>query len=74
MEQRELDALPGEIEALEREQHALAVAMAVPDYHKLGAERIKADRERTVAIEQLLETKFERWAALEDKAKQAAAG
>jgi ATP-binding cassette subfamily F protein uup len=73
-EQRELDALPGEIEALEREQHALAVAMAVPDYHKLGAERIKADRERTVAIEQLLETKFERWAALEDKAKQAAAG
>jgi ATP-binding cassette subfamily F protein uup len=71
-EQRDLESLPAEIEALEREQHALAAQMASADYHKRGAERIKADRSRATEIERLLEAKFERWSALEDKARAVA--
>jgi ATP-binding cassette subfamily F protein uup len=73
-EQRDLESLPAEIEALEREQHALTAQMASVDFHKHGAERIKADRQRATEIERLLESKFERWSALEEKAKAAAAG
>ena len=73
-EQRDLESLPAEIEALEREQHELTAQMASADYHKHGAERIKADRQRATNIERLLESKFERWSALEEKAKAAAAG
>ncbi|MDL1862186.1 ATP-binding cassette domain-containing protein [Betaproteobacteria bacterium PRO7] len=70
-EQRELEALPGEIEALEREQSELTAAMSSADYHKRGADAIRADRARAAAIERLLADKFDRWAALEEKAKAA---
>jgi ATP-binding cassette subfamily F protein uup len=73
-EQRDLESLPAEIEALEREQHELTARMAGADYHKHGPERIKADRQRATEIERLLESKFERWSALEEKAKAAATG
>ncbi|GAB4471115.1 MAG: ATP-binding cassette domain-containing protein [Burkholderiaceae bacterium] len=72
-EQRELESLPAEIEALEREQSELIAAMGSPDYHKRGADAIRADRARAEAIERLLAEKYERWATLEDKAKAAAA-
>jgi ABC transport system ATP-binding/permease protein len=72
-ESRELESLPAEIEALEREQHELTARMAAADYHRQGAEHIKADRQRAEEIERLLESRFERWAALEAKAKLAAA-
>jgi ATP-binding cassette subfamily F protein uup len=36
-EQRELDALPAEIDALEQEQHALTARRGSADYHKQGA-------------------------------------
>jgi ATP-binding cassette subfamily F protein uup len=72
-EQRDLESLPAEIEALEREQHELTAQMAGADYHKRGAERLKADRRRATEIERLLEAKFERWSALEEKAKLAGA-
>jgi ATP-binding cassette subfamily F protein uup len=71
-EQRDLESLPAEIEALEREQHELTAQMASVDFHKHGAERIKADRQRATELERTLETKFERWSALEEKAKLAA--
>jgi ATP-binding cassette subfamily F protein uup len=71
-EQRELESLPGLIEALEREQHELTARMASADYHRQRAEGIKADRRRAQEIERLLETSFERWSALEEKAKAAA--
>ena len=45
-EQRELDALPAELEALEREQIALGQRMAALDYHKQGADAM----ERTVRV------------------------
>ncbi|MBM3342425.1 MAG: ATP-binding cassette domain-containing protein [Betaproteobacteria bacterium] len=67
-EQRELDALPAEIEALEQEQHALTARMSSADYHKQGAEAIKSDRLRAAAIEHELTQKFERWEALDQKA------
>jgi ATP-binding cassette subfamily F protein uup len=73
-EQRDLESLPAEIEALEREQHELTAQMASADYHRHGPERIKADRQRATEIERLLESKFERWSALEEKAKVAATG
>ena len=70
-EQRELAALPAELEALENEQHALTAAMSSADYHKRGAEAIKTDRQRAEAIEHLLAAKFERWAELEARAAPA---
>jgi ATP-binding cassette subfamily F protein uup len=67
-EQRELDALPAEIEALEREQHQLTARISSADYHRQGAEAIKADRRRADDIERLLAEKFARWEALDQKA------
>jgi hypothetical protein len=45
--------------------------MSSADYHKRGAEAIKADRQRAEAIEHLLAAKFERWAELEARAAPA---
>jgi ATP-binding cassette subfamily F protein uup len=73
-EQRDLESLPSEIESLEREQHELTARMAGADYHRQGPEKIRADRQRAEEIERLLERAFERWSALEEKAKLAAAG
>jgi ABC transport system ATP-binding/permease protein len=64
-EQRELAALPGEIETLEREQAAITARMSAPDYHREGAPRIRADRQRLEELEASLLAKFERWEALE---------
>jgi ATP-binding cassette subfamily F protein uup len=70
-ERRDLDALPAEIEALEQEQHALTARMSAPDYHRRGADAIRADRRRIADIEHELAAKFEQWSALEDKVRQA---
>ena len=67
-EQRELEALPDAIEALEAEQHALTERMCAPGYHQQPAEALRADRLRAEAIEHALAEKFERWAALDAKA------
>ncbi len=67
-EQRELAALPAELEALEREQLELTVQMAGADYHKRGADAMKQDRLRAAEIERVLAEKFERWAALDARA------
>ena len=64
-EQRELAALPGEIEALEQEQAAVNARMSARDYHAQGAAQIRGDRKRLGELEALLLIKFERWEALE---------
>jgi ATP-binding cassette subfamily F protein uup len=64
-EQRELAALPGEIETLEKEQAAITARMSAPDYHRGGAPQIRADRKRLEELEASLRAKFERWEALE---------
>jgi ATP-binding cassette subfamily F protein uup len=72
-EQRELDSLPAEIEALEREQHDLTARISAPGYHRKGVEAIRTDRARAAAIEHELAAKFERWSLLEQRANAAPA-
>jgi ATP-binding cassette subfamily F protein uup len=69
-EQRELVALPGDIEALEREQHELTERMSSPQYHRQGADAIRADRARAGQIEHELAAKFERRSQLEDRVRE----
>jgi ABC transport system ATP-binding/permease protein len=65
-DQRELEALPGEIEALEREQSEIVARMSSADYHKLGAQVMRDDSARAGEIEELLLAKFARWEVLEE--------
>jgi ATP-binding cassette subfamily F protein uup len=67
-ESRELESLPAEIEALEHEQAELVERMSSPDYHRLDPETLRADRERALEIEHLMEEKFERWSELDQRA------
>jgi len=66
-EQRELAALPEEIEGLEREQTQLIALISAPDYHRLGGERLRGDRKRLEELEALLLQKFKRWEWLEER-------
>jgi ATP-binding cassette subfamily F protein uup len=66
-EQRELAAVPEEIEALEREQAQLNARMSTPDYHRLGGEQMRGDRKRLEELEALLLEKFARWEWLEER-------
>ena len=65
--QRELAALPDEIEALEREQAQLTERMSAPDYHRLGGEQLRSDRKRLEELEALLLDKFDRWERREEE-------
>jgi ATP-binding cassette subfamily F protein uup len=71
-EQRELAALPAELEALEAEQAGLLTRMNAADYYTTAAPQMTADAERAAELERLLEQRLGRWMALEDKAKAAA--
>jgi ABC transport system ATP-binding/permease protein len=66
-EERELAALPEEIESLEREQTELTACMSAADYHRLGSERLRGDRKRLAELEELLLQKFARWELLEEQ-------
>ena len=68
-EQRELTALPAEIEELENELQAISARMSQADYHQQGAGMIKNDRARIEQIEHLIAAKFEQWSALEARAR-----
>ncbi|MBE2264548.1 MAG: ATP-binding cassette domain-containing protein [Burkholderiaceae bacterium] len=63
-EQRELDALPGQIEALEKEQAALRAELADGTLYTRDASRATAACERDAAIDELLMAALERWEAL----------
>jgi ATP-binding cassette subfamily F protein uup len=71
-EQRELAALPAELEALEAEQAALLARMNAADYYRSSGEQMTTDAARAAEIERLLEDRLARWTELEDKAKAAA--
>jgi len=64
-DQRALESLPGEIEALETEQRTLAERMSGPDYGRTEPAQIAADGKRIGEIDELLMEKLERWEALE---------
>jgi ABC transport system ATP-binding/permease protein len=71
-DERELAALPEEIELLEREQTVLTARMSEPDYHRVGGERLRGDRERLAELEKLLLEKFARWESLEEQRTRSA--
>ena len=66
-ERRELDAIPGRIEVLEREQSELHAHMADPDYYRRDPEAMKRAVERTRAVEGEIEKVFARWAELSER-------
>ena len=72
--QRELDALPDEIEALERKVAELRAVVTAPDFYR-GPQ---ADVRRTLAeleeTERALEAAVDRWAELEQQSERYAAG
>jgi ABC transport system ATP-binding/permease protein len=66
-EQRELEALPKEIEGLEKEQQNLQALMLQSDYFKRPADEQRKHQLRLDEIEASLLEKLERWEVLEAK-------
>ena len=64
-EQRELNALPEEIAALENEQMQLTEKLSDPDIFKNDYKQAAAWQTRIIEIEEILLQKLERWEALE---------
>ena len=64
-EQRELDALPGKIEALETEQRQLQARMNDPQFYQGTPEEMAPVLARIEAISAALEGCYARWGALE---------
>jgi ATP-binding cassette subfamily F protein uup len=67
MEQRELDALPARIEALEATRSALGASIAEPDFYKEAATRIASVLERLQTVEGELSDLYARWDALDSR-------
>ena len=64
-EARELETLPGEIEALESEKAELEGQLADPELYKSGGDRVSDLRDRLAALGPELERIYERWQELE---------
>jgi ATP-binding cassette subfamily F protein uup len=64
-DQRELEALPARIEALEAEQAALQQATGDPDFYRQDGAVISATLARLESVGSELEACYERWAELE---------
>ena len=68
-EQRELEQLPKQIDALEVEQRALHAAMAEPSFYQQDGAAIAKARQRLEVLEQELAVTFDRWQSLEASAQ-----
>jgi len=66
-EQRELEALPARIEALESEQRALGQKIAGADFYKEAPDAIKASLARVDELQRELTAVYARWDALESR-------
>jgi ABC transport system ATP-binding/permease protein len=64
-EERELEALPEQIAALEAEQAALHVRLADPEFYKRAGGEITTINDRLAALEAELEQVYTRWEELE---------
>jgi ABC transport system ATP-binding/permease protein len=64
-EQKELDALPAEIDKLEKELAAIHARMTDPNFYKQAAETIAQAAARVQEIEDTLAAAFARWEQLE---------
>ena len=65
-ETRELEALPGRIEALEAEQECLFTQMADPGFYKQPGDIISGAKDRLETVAQELEAAYARWETLEN--------
>ena len=70
-EQRELEALPEKIEALEAEQSELHRLMGDGDFYRQPGDKITAAMERLEAVRNELEACYGRWQTLEALANSA---
>jgi ATP-binding cassette subfamily F protein uup len=68
-EQRELDALPARIEALEAEERALNERVAGPDFYKEGGAAIDAALARQAALAHELSAMYARWEELDSRGR-----
>ena len=66
-EQREVEALPARIEALEAEQRALDATIAGPHFYKETAETIAASLARVETLQRELTDAYARWEELESR-------
>ncbi len=73
-ETRELEAMPGKIEALEREQAEITAKLGDADLYRDDPETVKTLQQRYAAIETELSESLERWEALEAKQAPSAPG
>jgi ATP-binding cassette subfamily F protein uup len=73
-ESRELEQVPAQIEALEREQQEISRRMSDSDYHRQGAAQMRADGQRMAEIEAQLAACFDRWAELDARVAAAKRG
>ncbi len=64
-EQRELEALPGRIEALEAEQIELHARMGEAEFYRQGSDAITATMARIEVVKAELEAYYQRWQELE---------
>ncbi|MEW6076316.1 MAG: ATP-binding cassette domain-containing protein [Thermodesulfobacteriota bacterium] len=62
---RELAALPSEIEALEAELDSLQAAMADPSFYKQSREKIVGEQNRLKAVEERIAAAYRRWEELD---------
>jgi ATP-binding cassette subfamily F protein uup len=67
-EQREYDALPERIAALEDEQRRLTDESESPEFYKTGADHIRDVLARITSVGEDLETALARWLELEERA------
>lgn len=67
-EQKELDSLPAEIEALEAEQAEINQTMADPNFYRDHAMESKPLQLRLTQVEAEIEAKIARWEALDSRA------
>jgi ABC transport system ATP-binding/permease protein len=66
-QKHELEALPRQIEAMEKEQARLYEQMSDPAFYKTGGDLIATAKARQQALEQMLEDAYLRWEELESK-------
>ena len=64
-DQRELDALPAEIEALEAKLAELQARVSAADFYKEDADTVQSALKKLEGAEAFLESRVERWAELE---------
>ncbi|MDB2384472.1 ATP-binding cassette domain-containing protein [Endozoicomonas sp.] len=65
--QRELDQLPDEIEALEREQQALEEKASDPSFYETDSLEVNETLGKITELTELIETKLQRWEELDNR-------